>query len=250
MTRHPQKRLQLWSQRGSYCVVDCSMSHYTVNIYVSTLTFCLRVKTCAWQPRSPGVKLLEELCLYLSVSIKAIFAQQGFFLRCHVVSFSEGVVRDHCRVIRPLHQTLSASDKTAPTQPWKLHSVSLALIPSPSLRKLPSRKQRICIPHLSLSSWQSNAAPQTKISEEKRKEKLLLICSLLRKNQIKPIDLITRRLRTLMVIARYKCAGKGTDSPKVKRLKVSSIYKLWVRISWKVFYLAPSSTMRENNTIF
>lgn len=183
------------------------------------------------------MKLLEELCLYLSVSNKAIFAQQGFFLRCHVVSFSEGVVRDHCRVIRPLHQTLSASDKTAPTQPWKLHSVSLALIPSPSLRKLPSRKQRICIPHLSLSSWQSNAAPQPKISEEKRKEKLLLICSLLRKNQIKPIDLITRRLRTLMVIARYKCAGKGTDSPKVKRLKVSSIYKLWVRISWKVIFI-------------
>ncbi len=140
MTRHPQKRLQLWSQRGSCCLVDCSMSHYAVNIYVSTLTFCRRVKTCAWQPCGPGVKLLEELCLYLSVSNKAIFAQQVFFLRCHVTSFSEGVVRDHCRVIRPLQQTLSASDKTAPTQPWKLHSVSLALIPSPSLRKLPTRK--------------------------------------------------------------------------------------------------------------
>lgn len=106
---------------------------------------------------APGVKLLEDFCLYLSVSNNSVFAQQQLSLRASW--------HNHCWVIRPLHQ----SDKTGPTQPWKHHSVSPSF-DSPSiafymLKNYPPGNKRICIPHLSLSSWQSNATPQPKISE-------------------------------------------------------------------------------------
>lgn len=116
------------------------------------------------------------------------------------------------------------------TFPWLWFLLSV-----PSKTTLPETKDLHSTFITVIMTKQCSAA--TENIRGKRKEKVLLIRSLLWKNQIKPIDLITRRLRTLMVIARYKCAGKGTDSPKVERLKVSSIYKLWVRISWKVIFI-------------
>lgn len=75
-------------------------------------------------------------------------------------------LRGHCA--RSLWSRLTST--SGPECVWQ-HSTKAALKTSLGFdsllrtRKLLSRKQRICIPHLSLSSWQSNAAPQPKISE-------------------------------------------------------------------------------------
>lgn len=164
MTHRPQKRLQLWSQRGFCCLVDCSMSHYSVNIYVGKLTFYCWVKTCAvicaWQRCGSGVKLLEDL--YVSVSNNSVFAQQVIFFCAVMLRLS---LRALCTIIVESFDLYIRPWVCLTTQ----HQSSLENFPSfdSLLRtpKLPSRKQRICIPHLSLSSWQSNAAPQPKISE-------------------------------------------------------------------------------------
>lgn len=134
------------------------------------------------------------------------------FLSCHVATFSEGIVRDHCRVIRPLHQALSVSDNTGSTQPWKLPSLWFPFAHSKTT--LPETKDlHSTFITVFMTKQCSTAAENIRGSGE---EKLLLIRSLLRKNQIKPIDLITHRLRLLMVIVKYKCVWKGTDSPKVQ----------------------------------
>lgn len=81
-------------------------------------------------------------------------------------------------------------------------------------RKLPETKD-LHSTFITVFMTKQRSTAAENISERWGK-KLLLIRSLLRKNQIKPIDLITHRLHTLMVIAKYKCVRKGTDSPKVQ----------------------------------
>lgn len=52
------------------------------------------------------------------------------------------------------------------TQSRSTSAVSLGFI-SLWFPQRPCRKQKICIPHLSMSSWQNNAAPRTNVSDEK-----------------------------------------------------------------------------------
>lgn len=84
-----------------------------------------RVKPCAvicsWQRCVSGMKLLEDLCLYVSVPNNSVFAQQGFF--CTVMSRRSP--RPSCAIIVESFDLYIRPRQ----QPWKLHSVSLALIP-------------------------------------------------------------------------------------------------------------------------
>lgn len=213
MTHRPQKRLQLWSQRGFCCLVDCSMSHYPVNIYVGKLTFYRWVKTCAvicaWQRCGSGVKLLEGF--YVSVSNNSVFAQQVVFSVLSCCDF----LRGHCARSLSSHSTSTSGPECV----WQHRTkaalkTSLALIPFCALKNYPPGNKGFAF-HI-YHCLHDKAMQHRSRKYQSGEKKLLLIHSLLRKNQIKPIDLITHRLRMLMVIVKYKCVWKGTDSPKVQ----------------------------------